>query len=70
MAETQLRGVQVIARISGNRAHLRSGNTAPDVQRVARQGMPGRGQVDPYLVGPPRLDAGVAEKPIRSAFQD
>src|SRR3989339_714643 len=69
VAETQFAGVQEVAGVSRHRACAEDEPASRRVERVADQGMPGRGQVDADLMRPPRADAHVAEEGPAAAFE-
>ena len=56
MPEGQLRGVQVVARISRDRDASLPRDAPLAVEGISDQGVAGRGQVDADLVGPAGVD--------------
>jgi hypothetical protein len=70
MAEAQLSGMEVIARVAGKRACIRQRQAACAVERISHERVVRSGKVDPDLMGAARGDMDVAQKGIVPAFAD
>ena len=69
MKKTQKRAVQKIPNISGQSLTVRARNAACTIQRIAGQRMPGRRQMDAYLMRPAGKDSHFQKRLLASPLQ-